>query len=148
MRNNVAGLSVEYSKRYLDAAGEHLEHIAHQRLSLIRAHQPMLCPSCTSAADPWAELFKRCLPAGVGASQWSVRGLLDFNLAFKRFPDALPSEPGSYPPNPPGAAFTLLREGDAWLDEDHNLLVAVERVAACTDTPKVTWKPPGAALCS
>lgn len=54
-----------------------------------------------------------------------------------RFPDALPIDPGSYPPNPPGASFTLLREGDAWLDEQHNLLIAVERVATCTDQPLV-----------
>lgn len=73
-----------------------------------------------------------------GAPAWSIRGLLDFNMAFSRFPAALPLKPGSYPPDPPGAAFTLLREGDAWLDEDHNLIVAVERILPCTEQPLVS----------
>ncbi|WIA29149.1 hypothetical protein OEZ86_011660 [Tetradesmus obliquus] len=92
MRSNVQGLSVEYSKRYLDAPGN---------------------------------------------MAWSIRGLLDFNMAFARFPDALPPTPGAYPPNPPGAVFTLLREGDAFLDEEHNLLLAVERIAQCAEQPLV-----------
>lgn len=58
-------------------------------------------------------------------------------MAFARYPNALPRELGAYPPNPPGASFTLLREGDAWLDEEHNLLIAVERVAACSEQPLV-----------
>jgi hypothetical protein len=36
-----------------------------------------------------------------------------------------------------GAAFTLLREGDAWLDEQHSMLVAVERIAECPQPPAV-----------
>lgn len=52
-------------------------------------------------------------------------------MAFARYPAALPPKAGAYPPDPPGAAFTLLREGDAWLDEEHNLLIAVERVVPC-----------------
>lgn len=52
-------------------------------------------------------------------------------MAFARYPSALPPQAGAYPPDPPGAAFTLLREGDAWLDEEHNLLVAVERLVPC-----------------
>jgi hypothetical protein len=72
-----------------------------------------------------------------GTSTWSIRGLLDFNLAFVHYPAALPPKPGAYPPDPPGAAFTLLREGDAWLDEEHNLLVAVERIVPCTEPPLV-----------
>ncbi|KAF6266656.1 hypothetical protein COO60DRAFT_1623446 [Scenedesmus sp. NREL 46B-D3] len=92
MRSNVQGLSVEYSKRYLDSPGN---------------------------------------------MAWSIRGLLDFNMAFARFPDALPPTPGSYPPNQPGAAFTLLREGDAFLDEAHNLLIAVEKIVPCTEQPLV-----------
>jgi hypothetical protein len=69
---------------------------------------------------------------------WSIRGLLDFNMAFTRFPDALPPTPGAYPPSPPGAAFTLLREGDAFLDEEHNLLIAVERIVPCAEQPLVS----------
>jgi hypothetical protein len=69
---------------------------------------------------------------------WSIRGLLDFNMAFARFPDALPPTPGAYPPSPPGAAFTLLREGDAFVDEEHNLLIAVERIVPCTEQPLVS----------
>jgi hypothetical protein len=66
-----------------------------------------------------------------GFTAWSSRGLLDFNMAFARYPSALPPKAGTFPPDPPGAAFTLLREGDAWLDEDHNLLLAVEALAPC-----------------
>jgi hypothetical protein len=54
-------------------------------------------------------------------------------MAFARYPSALPPSPGSFPPDPPGAAFTLLREGDAWLDEEHNLLLAVERLVPCQE---------------
>eukprot|EP00879_Flechtneria_rotunda_P026698 GHRR01028515.1.p1 GENE.GHRR01028515.1~~GHRR01028515.1.p1 ORF type:complete len:179 (+),score=39.07 GHRR01028515.1:162-698(+) len=68
-----------------------------------------------------------------GVATWSVRGLLDFNMAFARFPAALPASAGAYPPDPPGASFTLLKEGDAWLDEEHNLLVAVERMVPCAE---------------
>ena len=66
-----------------------------------------------------------------------MRGLLDFNLAFGRYPDALPKGPGAYPPDPPGAAFTLLQEGDAWLDEEHGLQLLVEKVADCDGKPQV-----------
>jgi hypothetical protein len=52
-------------------------------------------------------------------------------MAFARHPSALPRTAGSFPPDPPGAAFTLLREGDAWLDQEHNLLLAVERLVPC-----------------
>ena len=52
-------------------------------------------------------------------------------MLFARYPAALPPTAGSFPPDPPGAAFTLLREGDAWLDEEHNLLLAVERLVPC-----------------
>jgi hypothetical protein len=41
-------------------------------------------------------------------------------------------------PSPPGAAFTLLREGDAFVDEEHNLLIAVERIVPCTEQPLVS----------
>jgi hypothetical protein len=68
-----------------------------------------------------------------GSSSWSARGLLDFNMAFARYPSALPPSAGSFPPDPPGAAFTQLREGDAWLDEEHNLLLAVERLVPCQE---------------
>lgn len=66
-----------------------------------------------------------------------MRGLLDFNRVFGRYPDALPATAGAYPRDPPGAAFTLLREGDAWLDEEHNLLLAVDKVVDCTAPAKV-----------
>jgi hypothetical protein len=45
-----------------------------------------------------------------GTPVWTGRGLLDFNLLFNRFPDALPKREGGYPPDPPGGAFALLRE--------------------------------------
>jgi hypothetical protein len=54
-------------------------------------------------------------------------------MAFARYPSALPPSAGSFPPDPPGAAFTQLREGDAWLDEEHNLLLAVERLVPCQE---------------
>jgi hypothetical protein len=52
-------------------------------------------------------------------------------MAFARYPAALPCAPGAFPPSPPGGAFTLLREGDAWLHAEHNLLLAVERLVPC-----------------
>lgn len=33
-----------------------------------------------------------------GNSHWTMRGLLDFNLQFRRFPAALPDHEGSFPP--------------------------------------------------
>jgi hypothetical protein len=76
----------------------------------------------------------------LGTPTWSIRGLLDFNLAFGRYPDGLPKGPGAYPPDPPGAAFTLLQEGDAWLDEEHRIMLLVEKVAGCGMEPQVRYR--------
>jgi hypothetical protein len=116
MRDNLQGLSVEYAKRSTDYWGEGaaVDAQAQHRVGWL-------------AGTP--HHFVSHLPAG--GSAWSARGLVDFNMAFARYPSALPRTPGSFPPEPPGAAFTLLREGDAWLDAEHNLLLAVERLVPC-----------------
>lgn len=126
MRDDLQGLSVEYAKRSTDYWGEggapHTDTHTRQSVGWL-AHQQCHTPASSPA----------CLPAWLpaGSSSWSARGLLDFNMAFARYPSALPRTPGSFPPDPPGAAFTLLREGDAWLDAEHNLLLAVERLVPC-----------------
>lgn len=110
------------------------QHMHEHTSSLIVAAWPNSMLACCFLSMSCVSMC----PLSPGNMAWSIRGLLDFNMAFARFPDALPPTPGAYPPNPPGAVFTLLREGDAFLDEEHNLLLAVERIAQCAEQPLVS----------
>lgn len=155
-RDSVSGLSVEYVKRYVDAAGGWRAVEGNGTLGAhVLAGNGLGWFSAPGARILWTALgavpqhsFAAKLPHSraptlspchmrTGNFAWSMRGLLDFNLQFARFPSALPPTNGSFPPDPPGAAFTLLREGDAWLDTEHGVLTVVEGAVSCGSEPEV-----------
>lgn len=76
-----------------------------------------------------------------GKDVWSIRGLLDFNLLFGEWPDALPRKANTFQPSPGYDAYAQLKEGYPWFHkEDANnatIMVLVERLKECPDTPEL-----------